>query len=456
MNNTEMFLHIPRIYTAVAQWLAISVYIYFSTKRFNKKKTIFIAVIFLAAFIGFHYWADSWHINLWILGMIISVLLMYTYLYTTTNTNYKVTGFNTVVAFVIAELVASLEWQVEYFMITNNFMNFFTKSFIKNHHLRFSLMFIAMYSGLFSVVFAIEKRFFNEKKINVRSVDLVTVLIIGVLVFTISNISFLNINTPITSGHTFEIFYIRTLVNLTGIFLIYTHREHKFSNEKRLEINNMEKLLEKQYENYQLSETQANLINQKYHDLKHYISIIKSESNINKKMEYVDDLDKSIADFYYNFKTGNNVLDIILFSKQDVFKENDITFTCVVDGKLLEEFNISDIISIFSNLLDNAIESVKLIDDIDKRLINLAVFKDDDFLVIRFENYFEHTLKYEYGDLLSTKGQKDIRGFGIKSIRATVENHEGNFKILTSNNWFKTLILLPIRNNTSKLGDDEL
>ncbi|MCK9166551.1 MAG: ATP-binding protein [Acholeplasmatales bacterium] len=448
MNSPEMYLNIPRIYTAIAQFLAVSIFVFFNVKKFNKKKTIAIATFYLFLLIAFHYWANSWHLNLWIIGMITSVLIMYSYLLITTKLSYRLTGFYLVIAFVIAELIASIEWQIEYFFITNNNVRFLTASLIKNHHLRVSLIFLLMYFGLFSVIFFIERRYFKEKKFIVSNIDLITILITGVLVFTISNLSFLNINTPITSEHTIEIFYIRTLVNLSGIILIYMHKEHKFSAQKSLEINNIKKLLEKQYENYQLSESQINLINKKHHDLKHYLSVIKNETNIDKKLEHVKDLEKSISGLYYQFQTGNNVLDIILFSKQDILKENNINFTCVVDGLLLADFEINDIISIFSNLLDNAIESVKLVINPDKRIINLAVFKEGDFLVIRLENYYEHKLKFQDGRFLTTKGDKDIRGFGIKSITSTVEKYQGTFKILTPNNWFKSVILLPIKNES--------
>ncbi len=99
-------------------------------------------------------------------------------------------------------------------------------------------------------------------------------------------------------------------------------------------------------------------------------------------------------------------------------------------------------------MLDNAIESVKLVINPDKRIINLAVFKEGDFLVIRLENYYEHKLKFQDGRFLTTKGDKDIRGFGIKSITSTVEKYQGTFKILTPNNWFKSVILLPIKNES--------
>ena len=83
--------------------------------------------------------------------------------------------------------------------------------------------------------------------------------------------------------------------------------------------------------------------------------------------------------------------------------------------------DVMDICSIFVNALDNAVESVLKIPDKDKRLIHVTVSRQKEFLLIRFENYFEQDLQIDRGNLVSTKSDKDFHGYGIKSIRYTVE-----------------------------------
>ncbi len=48
-----------------------------------------------------------------------------------------------------------------------------------------------------------------------------------------------------------------------------------------------------------------------------------------------------------------------------------------------------DISSIFGNALDNAIECELKISDKEKRLIHVSAYSQKNFLIIRFENYFE-------------------------------------------------------------------
>ena len=46
----------------------------------------------------------------------------------------------------------------------------------------------------------------------------------------------------------------------------------------RYEVQILEKTLQFQKDNYQTMENSTNLVNQKYHDLKHYLNVLKSEA----------------------------------------------------------------------------------------------------------------------------------------------------------------------------------
>jgi len=77
------------------------------------------------------------------------------------------------------------------------------------------------------------------------------------------------------------------------------------------------------------------------------------------------------------------------------------------------------------------------------------VFDQNDFIMLRFENYYEEDLKFEDGLPKTTKSNSDYHGYGIKSIKATAEKYGGNMTINTSNNWFVIRILLPKFKNQS-------
>ena len=123
---------------------------------------------------------------------------------------------------------------------------------------------------------------------------------------------------------------------------------------------------------------------------------------------------------------------------------SDISLSCVVNGNLLNFMYVMDICSVFGNAIDNSIESVSKIEDKEKRIIRVAVFSKNGFLMMRFENYFEDKIVFQDGFPVTTKSDSLYHGYGIKSIKKTVETYNGNLTISTENNWFVMKILIPI------------
>ncbi len=65
---------IPRIYTAVSEWLACLVVIVFSVKRFSRVQTAVLYVSSLVVFSVFHIIAGVFPLGFWVPCMIFSVL----------------------------------------------------------------------------------------------------------------------------------------------------------------------------------------------------------------------------------------------------------------------------------------------------------------------------------------------------------------------------------------------
>ena len=138
------------------------------------------------------------------------------------------------------------------------------------------------------------------------------------------------------------------------------------------------------------------------------------------------------------------MLDTILSDKQLYCSQHQITLTIVADGARLDFVETMDICSIFGNALDNAIESVEKLADPQQRLIRVAVYTQNVFLIIRVENYCTAQLSVVDGEYRTTKRDKDMHGYGIKSIRYTAEKYGGSVSADCSDNWFHLSVLLPL------------
>ena len=156
-------------------------------------------------------------------------------------------------------------------------------------------------------------------------------------------------------------------------------------------------------------------------------------------------MEQGIKDYESMFKTGNGVLDTLLTGASLKCARRDITFTCVADGTLLNQIYVMDLCTIFGNALDNAMEHVIQIEDIEKRLIHVSVSKMAEFVLIRIENYLQDEIKFD-GELpRTTKGDKAYHGFGLKSIKYSVEKYHGTMEVKTENHWFTINILIPLQ-----------
>ena len=106
--------------------------------------------------------------------------------------------------------------------------------------------------------------------------------------------------------------------------------------------------------------------------------------------------------------------------------------------------NDMEISSLFGNMLDNAIENVEKQKDHDKRLIRLYVDQEKGFLRIRMENYCDEKVKFRNGMPVTTKHDRYLHGYGMKSIQKTVQKYNGSVVASQENNWFMLRILIPI------------
>lgn len=88
---------------------------------------------------------------------------------------------------------------------------------------------------------------------------------------------------PFASRERADIFSIRTLIDLGGIAILYAYQSRisEYVAERELSVMNM--MLKSQYEQYRNYQDSLDLIQMKYHDLKHQIMGLRAESDEEKR-----------------------------------------------------------------------------------------------------------------------------------------------------------------------------
>ena len=430
---------IPRIYTALAEWLACLVYITQFPLRIQGWKLAGVCIGMLGVQASFLVATAAVPLMFWIPCMAVAVGLMFVFLYLCANVSAADAWYSCMRAFILAEFAAALEWQLYYYGV----VRFQAEGILVN-----LVCLVLVYGVVFGFMYYLEHRHNNtEYRMKVTGRELCSAVVIGITVFFISNLSYAYTNTPFSSRFITDIFNTRTMVDLGGLAILYAYHVQRRELNMRYELDSIHNVLQNQYIQYRQSRESIEVINRKYHDLKHQIAALRAEHDPNKRNEWLDEMEEDIKAYEAQNKTGNAVLDTVLTSKSLYCQKHGIYLTCVADGAQLSFMDVRDICTVFGNALDNAIESALAISDKTKRLIHVTAAAQKGFLLIRFENYFEHPLQFEEGVPVTTKQEKSYHGFGIKSIRYTVQKYNGSVKITAQDHWFDMKILIPIPEN---------
>ncbi|BCN29196.1 ATP-binding protein [Anaeromicropila herbilytica] len=433
--NDVVLTEIPRLYTAIAEWAACTIYILMLKKRFRGVTLITTIISALLIQCGVQLVAGTLPNTFWILGMTVAIGMMLLYIHYCCEVTWINAGYYCVMTFIIAEFAASLEWQLYYYTVcTTGNTSLLLELFVL----------ITVYGAIYFGLFLLEKKqMLKLHQERVLTKELLSVIAIGVSVFFVSNLSFIYSNTPFSSPITKEVFNIRTLVDLSGLAILFVYHILRREIQAKYEIDAMQNILQSQYMQYRKSSESIDIINRKYHDLKHQIAVLRAEEDSGKRLAFLDEMESEIKTYEAQNKTGNTVVDTVLTGKSMTCQKYDIELTCVVDGKLLNFMHVMDICTILGNALDNAIECEIQIEEKKKRLIHVAVLSKKGFIVLRFENYFEGKLKFENNLPTTTKAQTSYHGYGIKSIRYTAEKYGGWITINQKGNWFELNVMIP-------------
>ncbi|MBE5841554.1 MAG: GHKL domain-containing protein [Butyrivibrio sp.] len=429
----NIYQDIPRIYTALAEWLACMTYCLVLKRKINNSIFTIFSVFALIAQSVFLVFTKNLPVVFWIPCMLIAVGFMYLFLYLTCDTSRNVVGYYCARAFLLAELAASLEWQLACFFLTKN-----------NSMVIQILILVAVYVLVFTWAHYMEvsiTRGIFQLEINYH--ELWAAIAIAAAIFAFSNLSFIVQNTPFSAGVTADVFYIRTLVDIAGIMILYVYQSRICELLAEKELRNIHSMLKAQYDKYRGYQTTFDMINMKYHDLKHQIAGLRSEMSDEERKKWIDTLEQELESYSPELQTGNSVLDTLIAGKMMNCRANNIKITCVADGNILDFMHVADICTVFGNALDNAIESVSLIEDPEKRLIHMAISPKKNFVLIQINNYCENRITMKNGYPVTTKADKGNHGFGLKSIRYTLEKYHGTVNFDIKDNWFELKMLIP-------------
>lgn len=229
---------------------------------------------------------------------------------------------------------------------------------------------------------------------------------------------------------------IKIVYCFMALMILIIRKEIFYSSNQEQETALMSNLLDKEREQFEKSRENIDIINSKCHDLNHQLSKLEGKITDEELLSL-----KEATSFYDStIKTGNDVVDSAIYENQLICQKHNIKLTCMCDGNLLNFMEKTELYSLITNALSNAIKAVENLPD-DKRIIDFTLAKKNGIILLEIDNYFDGEIKFSSSNLpISTKTDGKNHGFGSKSISYIVNRYNGTLSYSTDNQIFKLLI----------------
>lgn len=197
----------------------------------------------------------------------------------------------------------------------------------------------------------------------------------------------------------------------------------QLEEQEKLALQTKVKILEERYQEMLKSRKVV-------HDMKNHILALKNydqEQNWSGLHEYLNELSDDMLEYNFHIWTGNHMLDMILNQKEkDAQNQNTVM---QIDTEVFSTLPFTDreIISLFGNLLDNALEACEKISD-KERWIKIKIKKKNLLLYIEIANALEQRPKQIQKKFVSNKKDNGLHGYGMKNIQDIVKKYDGIFQ----------------------------
>ena len=228
----------------------------------------------------------------------------------------------------------------------------------------------------------------------------------------------------------------------------YDILSQQYQKAKKSEILSLEN---KAYQNeIELMKNQEASTRRMRHDIKNHCialeELVKREDK-EKALRYLQDMVQDIGTKQVWLQTGNPVIDGFVNYKFAQAEEQKIH--CYAEAKIpgdlpLDEYAYAGILG---NLLDNAIEAAV---NTKEPEICLRLIYDKNVLHMQMSNTYQGEIKKQGGMLISGKKDKENHGYGMSSVKRSVERCHGQFNIEYTGGRFMVFLMMPMTRNEDK------
>lgn len=257
----------------------------------------------------------------------------------------------------------------------------------------------------------------NKQSVQSDSIGLLSIPVLTVIII----IFMLNINT--TSNLLSLVCLILIIINI----IVFATNQKMIATETEKKAVEQQKLKEKiDYEEYMMlkeAQQQTALLN---HDFKEHIDALSSLIGADNKaaQEYIRSMSVESSKSQFVEYSDNKILNVLLSKKKEECQSKGIQFCIDPIQAQLQFLRDMDTVTIFSNLINNAMENC--IESRDKKIYLNIHMANENFVVIKMENTSETQPIVINGKLKTHKDNSKLHGIGMNSIKRALTAYNGS------------------------------
>ncbi len=304
----------------------------------------------------------------------------------------------------------------------------------------YALLFVLLYTIIGYVIYKLYLAVVKKSNVSGLKFSEAAALIV-VAIFEFYTIHALAISTG-SQGDVIRISVAIVGFALFNLFLAHTMRRIRELYQQSIQLDAMKKQNEIQLAYYTSLNEKYQQSRKVIHDMKKHVSALSAlrGTDSERAERYTAQIQSEMDSLFCGFHCTNQILSIVMSQKITEAETDGIKVHTKVEDIAFDFIADYDLIAIFANLWDNAIEACKAIDG--ERFIRVTVKKINGFATISFENSFDGKYRIKEGKLHSTKAEHE--GLGMTIIEAAVQKHGGIMVTDAENNIFTTEITIPI------------
>lgn len=257
--------------------------------------------------------------------------------------------------------------------------------------------------------------------------------------------------SPAFTNRLFDLFLypICAIICLLALLILFESLQASLNRRRELEV-------EQVIRRYELKSAQRTIessgdLRRVYHDMKNHLLAIRAMDQHNREVSsYVDSLLTDLSGYDNCVSTGLPLMDSFLSEKLQRAAKDESQCNLCVDLSDLDFMAPADLIAIFGNAFDNALEAVHHIPQSEERVISIKSSRFANTLILRFSNPYTGHLQHQPEGLFATrKAEPEFHGIGLRSITRAAQRYGGVVETHADeqNHIFSLTLLFPLQDS---------